>query len=150
MQKKLGIPTSKPENKKMFFPNQNNFFGFLFPWVNAFGKIENKDKQEVHFGFICDGCGMKPIVGKRYKCKGCHNFDYCEQCFEKNKNIHKHEFQVLEKSIFKLIASSLVNWQIKHTFFLSFSLSSVLPLKAAKESTMIPKIKLVIISTIII
>ena len=44
---------------------------------------------------------MKPIVGKRYKCKGCHNFDYCEQCFEKNKNIHKHEFQVVEKSIFK-------------------------------------------------
>ena len=102
MQKKLGIPTSKPENKKMFFPNQNNFFGFLFPWMNTFGKIENKDKKEVHFGFICDGCGMKPIVGKRYKCKGCHNFDYCEQCFEKNKNIHKHEFQVVEKSIFKL------------------------------------------------
>ena len=102
MQKKLGIPTSKPENKKMFFPtNQNNIFGFLFPWVNTLGKIENKDKKEVHFGFICDGCDMKPIVGKRYKCKGCNNFDYCEKCYEKNKNIHKHEFQVVEKSIFK-------------------------------------------------
>ena len=100
MQKKLGIPVTKPENKKMFFPNQNHFFGFLFPLINSFGKNENK--KEVHFGFICDGCGMKPIVGKRYKCKGCHNFDYCETCYEKNKNIHKHEFQVVEKSIFKI------------------------------------------------
>ena len=60
-------------------------------------KKENKVK-EVHYCIICDGCGMKPLIGKRYKCKGCKDFDYCEKCYEKNKDTHKHEFKLIEKS----------------------------------------------------
>ena len=33
MQKKLGIPTSRPENKKMSFPTNQNIFGFFFPLI---------------------------------------------------------------------------------------------------------------------
>ena len=59
---------------------------------------ENKE-LEIHHFVRCDGCGMAPLRGKRYKCKECHNFDYCESCFEKNKESHKHEFEIIEKSV---------------------------------------------------
>ena len=59
---------------------------------------ENEKKEQViHRLVICDGCGMNPLIGKRYKCKGCKNFDYCEKCYEKNKETHKHEFHLIEK-----------------------------------------------------
>ena len=62
-------------------------------------KVEDKkeeSKKEVHAYIICDGCGMDPLVGKRYKCKTCHDFDFCENCYEKNKDSHKHEFKLVE------------------------------------------------------
>ena len=77
-----------------------------FPTLNLFGenakdKNEEKDKKEekplIHPNYICDGCEMSPIVGKRYKCKECKDFDFCEKCYEKNKKIHGHEFELIEK-----------------------------------------------------
>lgn len=38
------------------------------------------DGKEVHTRISCDGCGVKPIVGVRYKCQTCPNFDLCEKC----------------------------------------------------------------------
>ena len=61
-------------------------------YTNTF-KIEEKN---IHKGYICDGCEMNPIVGKRFKCKECNDFDYCEQCYEKNKKFHKHEFNEIK------------------------------------------------------
>eukprot|EP00850_Spirogloea_muscicola_P000988 SM000003S11233 [mRNA] locus=s3:1667446:1669772:- [translate_table: standard] len=34
----------------------------------------------VHAGVRCDGCGATPIVGIRYRCTTCHDFDLCEAC----------------------------------------------------------------------
>ena len=62
-------------------------------------KEEEKEKKEIHYNFECDGCGMNPIVGKRYKCNSCRNFDYCEKCYEKNKSTHKHSFNAVEKPV---------------------------------------------------
>ena len=64
-------------------------------------KEEVKEKKEIHFAVICDGCKMSPLVGKRYKCKGCHNFDFCEKCYEEKKVQHGHEFTLIEKSTFR-------------------------------------------------
>jgi len=36
----------------------------------------------------CDGCQIKPIVGWRYKCSVCEDFDYCETC--ESSIEHKH------------------------------------------------------------
>lgn len=60
---------------------------------------ENKkeEKKECHNHIICDGCKMNPIIGKRYKCKTCYNFDFCEKCYESNKATHKHQFQLFGK-----------------------------------------------------
>jgi hypothetical protein len=36
--------------------------------------------QAVHRQFICDGCGTGPIVGDRFHCTVCVDFDLCEKC----------------------------------------------------------------------
>ncbi len=62
--------------------------------------VEDKKEEpikEVHSSIICDGCGMEPLVGKRFKCQACNDFDFCEKCYEKNKDVHKHEFKLVEK-----------------------------------------------------
>ncbi|KAI0352468.1 hypothetical protein OH77DRAFT_1513244 [Trametes cingulata] len=33
-----------------------------------------------HSGIICDGCMMDPLVGLRFKCIDCPDFDYCVDC----------------------------------------------------------------------
>ena len=38
----------------------------------------------------CDGCGVSPIRGIRYKCFECPDFDFCEAC-EASKP-HSHSF----------------------------------------------------------
>ncbi len=34
----------------------------------------------VHSTVQCDGCGMCPLIGARYKCTVCNNFDLCTAC----------------------------------------------------------------------
>lgn len=36
--------------------------------------------EVVHYRVNCDGCGQKGIVGIRYKCAICPDFDFCERC----------------------------------------------------------------------
>ena len=36
----------------------------------------------VHKHVKCDGCGTQPIVGTRYKCDSCYNYDLCQTCYE--------------------------------------------------------------------
>jgi hypothetical protein len=50
-----------------------------------------------HPNVTCDGCGIKPIIGNRYKCTVCNDFDYCEACEEKNSEAHKHPFLKIRK-----------------------------------------------------
>jgi len=51
----------------------------------------------VHFGFSCDGCNLDPIVGIRYKCDDCKNYDLCSICFSAhNKHTPTHSFSALE------------------------------------------------------
>jgi hypothetical protein len=35
-----------------------------------------------HPGITCDGCGVVPMVGYRYRCKSCANHDVCEMCWD--------------------------------------------------------------------
>lgn len=43
----------------------------------------------VHSSVICDGCGVSPIRGIRYKCQVCSDFDLCESC--EAKGVHPLE-----------------------------------------------------------
>ena len=63
-------------------------------------KAENtqkKEKKEIHWFVTCDGCKMYPLIGKRYKCDVCPNFDFCAKCYEKEKEKHKHKFTIIDK-----------------------------------------------------
>jgi len=42
--------------------------------------IEMPAEGELHEGVTCDGCGAVPIIGPRYKCSVCENFDFCPNC----------------------------------------------------------------------
>jgi len=50
----------------------------------------NSGDQVVHNHVACDGCNMEPIVGVRYKCSVCKNFDFCAMCEERRG--HEHPF----------------------------------------------------------
>ena len=53
-------------------------------------KSESSEGKAIHHGCICNGCQMKPIIGNRYKCTICDDFDYCDACEEKFREQHKH------------------------------------------------------------
>ena len=68
--------------------------------------IENEDDNiktpssvEEHTGISCNGCGICPIIGIRYKCITCNDFDYCEKCEEEKGYIHKHPLYKLRFKI---------------------------------------------------
>lgn len=39
----------------------------------------------------CDGCGLSPVVGKRFQCQTCDEFDLCEACFSAGVAASKHD-----------------------------------------------------------
>lgn len=43
-------------------------------------KMNQPKGPAVHRHVACDGCNQHPIVGPRFKCTVCHNFDLCVKC----------------------------------------------------------------------
>ena len=77
-EKKGTIPSPpEKENKITNFtinedkPNLNQKF------ENINQKILN---ESIHIGFQCEKCKLSPIVGKRFKCTQCENFNICQKC----------------------------------------------------------------------
>lgn len=54
-----------------------------------------ESNQVVHERVACDGCNAYPIVGTRYKCSICKNFDFCAKCEEFTD--HHHAFIKISK-----------------------------------------------------
>jgi hypothetical protein len=57
-------------------------------------------KTTHHYGIKCEKCGQDPIIGFRYKCSMCKNYNLCENCEQKNFETkeHKHYFIQMRKS----------------------------------------------------
>lgn len=57
----------------------------------------------VHHGVSCDHCGAVPIVGPRFKCTSCPDYDLCGNCYPQKTAIHgpvspnaaPHEFECI-------------------------------------------------------
>ena len=75
------------------------------------GNILEKEKisnKIMHFGVKCDQCGQYPIIGCRYKCSVCSNFDFCEECEKKYSKMHNHAFfKISNPSMRNLIFKNL-------------------------------------------
>ena len=50
------------------------------------------NEKPVHKGVICNKCGMKNIIGNRFKCTICNDYDLCENCESKYGEEHLHPF----------------------------------------------------------
>jgi len=55
--------------------------------------------KPIHRGVVCDGCDIFPIVGVRYKCNECEDFDFCQTCYEKSQHDKSHEFTAVKEPI---------------------------------------------------
>uniref|UniRef100_A0A061RMH4 Next to BRCA1 gene 1 protein n=1 Tax=Tetraselmis sp. GSL018 TaxID=582737 RepID=A0A061RMH4_9CHLO len=51
--------------------------------LTSLSSLVASSQPVVHRGVVCDGCGMRPIVGKRFKSAKRCNFDLCEECQSK-------------------------------------------------------------------
>jgi len=52
--------------------------------------MSNSRPDEVHRNVHCDGCEADPIVGTRWKCEDCSNFDLCQTCYAEFLESGKH------------------------------------------------------------
>ena len=67
---------------------------------NDFSKIINNSQicldvnATIHDGIKCNNCSQKPIIGERYQCSKCENYNLCKKCEEENSTTlkHKHNF----------------------------------------------------------
>eukprot|EP01119_Soliformovum_irregulare_P010280 TRINITY_DN251_c1_g1_i2.p1 TRINITY_DN251_c1_g1~~TRINITY_DN251_c1_g1_i2.p1 ORF type:complete len:2611 (+),score=770.84 TRINITY_DN251_c1_g1_i2:114-7835(+) len=50
------------------------------PKKNPSKKKKNKKAKIHQHDVTCAGCGVNPIVGPRYKCCNCQDFDLCDKC----------------------------------------------------------------------
>ena len=55
-------------------------------------EILNENKDNIHLNIKCDGCGICPIIGIRYKCNICPDFNFCEKCEYEKGEEHHHPF----------------------------------------------------------
>jgi len=69
--------------------------GHLFiPTLHAHGEPDSgtvgattPDGQAIHRAY-CDGCQVSPIVGARWQCTVCADFDYCDTCYATKRKQH--------------------------------------------------------------
>lgn len=54
------------------------------------------DEPATHTNVECDGCGANPIVGHRYKCSVCRDYDLCATC-EGNDVHSEHPMLVIKR-----------------------------------------------------
>ena len=59
---------------------------------------DDDDAEAIHESVQCDGCEMFPIVGNRYKCTVCKDYDVCEDCYLDDVHAEEgHTFFVIER-----------------------------------------------------
>ncbi len=68
------------------------------------------EKQDLHYGLICNSCQSTPISGKCYKCTVCNEFYLCQACF--NTDFHQqHSYVFREVKYFFTVLFNKVKLQ---------------------------------------
>lgn len=88
----------------------NNDYKKLMSQIEDIHKsiIKGKDDEEdvntaVHHGVYCDACNpfsnISPIIGDRFKCKECFDYDLCSKCYKSGKATNSHSSKHLMDKI---------------------------------------------------
>ena len=67
--------------------------------------LDQNPMPTIHDGIKCDGCGQCPLIGARYKCTVCADFDLCQSC--EGRSMHPAEHALI-KSKHAITASNPV------------------------------------------
>jgi hypothetical protein len=73
--------------------DQRYAFAKLAPLYD--GSVSLDTLKDEHDGFYCDGCDSSPIVGTRFRCLECHDYDLCEKCNAKGPAVHNKAHTML-------------------------------------------------------
>lgn len=57
------------------------------------------ERTHRHDAIQCDGCGMDPIRGLRFKCGNCKNYDLCSICIDSTQHDESHVFLRIKKPL---------------------------------------------------
>ena len=60
---------------------------------------QNSNSNIVHKGIKCNQCGKKDIIGIRYKCSTCPNYNLCENCEEDSTHDENHIFVKIREPV---------------------------------------------------
>ena len=81
----------------------NELSGYLLNLKGGQDKnFQNINKCDtVHNGIKCQKCFQEPIIGYRYNCSVCHDYNLCQICEEKNSisGEHQHDFIKIRKEL---------------------------------------------------
>ena len=85
--------------KKIEFEELNKKYNQILNLKKEEKKEFSKNK-EIHNNIKCEKCFQEPIIGNRYKCSVCNNYNLCEECEEKNSisDDHPHDFIKIRKN----------------------------------------------------
>ncbi len=103
------------ELNKSFLNNQKQQFYKITEENNGIYKydkiqtLEDKNQKEnklVDKGYQCNICNQNPLLGIRYKCENCYDYNLCEKCYydvlnEKQKHFNHKSFIKIDKVIEK-------------------------------------------------
>ncbi|UJR20179.1 hypothetical protein I4U23_023311 [Adineta vaga] len=72
---------------------ENNGIQAIQTWCKG-EKIPRVPDEFIWSSIACDGCEMLPLIGQRFHCEICSDFDLCLACKEKG---HKHELVIISQ-----------------------------------------------------
>ncbi|CAL4886958.1 unnamed protein product [Urochloa decumbens] len=79
------------------FPYPGRLLSSGHPYGDLAGNMENSAARSLHRWIQCDGCGVQPIVGPRYKSNVKEDYDLCDSCFQRMGN--EVEYTKIDKPI---------------------------------------------------
>ncbi|XP_066320845.1 protein JOKA2-like isoform X2 [Miscanthus floridulus] len=97
------------------FPYPGRFLSSGHPYGDLAGNMENSAARSLHRWIQCDGCGVQPIVGPRYKSNVKEDYDLCDSCFQRMGN--EMEYAKIDKPILphRLLRDPHANRKVHHT-----------------------------------
>ncbi|XP_062603202.1 sequestosome-1-like [Saccostrea cucullata] len=93
----IAFSTGEELLEALGFVENGLFRVYVKPTSQSTGRPSGNAPPQEHPRIICDGCDGK-VIGKRYKCTTCPDYDLCESC--ESKGIHsEHNFIMYETPV---------------------------------------------------